>query len=433
MTQASQNDSLDTAIATCKRHIEARLEWGHAAEWTAQDFEALSERIQSETGRTISSTTLKRIWGHVAYTSRPSQHSLTTLAAFLGYDSWRTFMASLAKEATADTPSPVASSPTPLLLGWRPYVFGIALLAVVAVIGWFWIIESKPTSKALQITSAVAFHSRPVTQGVPNTVIFEYDLNGVEADSFFIQQSWDPRRRSPILSTAQTHTAVYYYPGYFKAKLIANDSTLKEHPVHIKTEDWVITLEQAPIPEYVTKRNPASDGFLSVSKAWLTDQNLQHTVNEHAFSFFMVRDFGDLHTDDFTLETAVRREMSDARYACQIAYLIVMGEHNMLQVPFVEPGCVGAMSFMLGDTFVDGTQHDLSALGTNLTTWQPIRLRVENREVTIQVGDNPPYTQRFQMDVGHVVGLSYHFEGVGAIDYVSLMDDDGQHVYTEAF
>ena len=53
----------EACLSYCKSQIEQRLDWGHAESWTSQDFEELSMLIQEKTGRVISSTTLKRIWG----------------------------------------------------------------------------------------------------------------------------------------------------------------------------------------------------------------------------------------------------------------------------------------------------------------------------------------------------------------------------------
>ena len=84
----------DFLLKRCKLLIEAQLGWGPAEEWSAQDFDELSIRMEDATGQVISSTTLKRVWGRVAYASKPSRHSLDTLAAFLGHASWREFATS---------------------------------------------------------------------------------------------------------------------------------------------------------------------------------------------------------------------------------------------------------------------------------------------------------------------------------------------------
>lgn len=410
-----------------------QLGWGDAAGWTSHDYDVLSQRIQEKTGRVISATTLKRLWGRITYTSSPSPHSLTTLAAFLEYDSWRAFVVTLPEKAVVQAPTPPAMpSGARLKPSWAAYMVGLIAIASGAVLMWLGVSNASSAEQGIHITSTVQFRSRPVAQGVPNTVIFEYDVTGVRADSFFIQQSWDPRRRGPIAPDGQTLTSIYYRPGFFKAKLIANDSILQEHPIHIKTDDWVIMLEAEPVPHYITERNPATDGFLSISKTWLEAQP-DLLPNEQVFSFFKVRDFGTLRTDHFSLETAVRREMTDDRYPCQRVHIVVMGERNMMLIPLTNLGCVGTLNLILGDLVVEGTMHDLSTFGADLTVWQRVQVAVEDNSVTIQVGTNTPYTHRLAKDLGKVVGLSYHFEGVGAIDYVRLKDGDGRSVYSETF
>ena len=74
---------------------------------------------------------------------------------------------------------------------------------------------------------------------MPNTVVFHYDISKVNFDSAFIQQDWDERRRVKISKENNYHTSIYYYPGYYTAKLVINDEVVKEHPLFISTEGWM--------------------------------------------------------------------------------------------------------------------------------------------------------------------------------------------------
>ena len=431
-TSAIQKSPLDY----CKALIEQQLAWGDSARWTSRDYEELSLRIQEKTGRAISATTLKRIWGRVTYTSHPSQYSLTTLAVFLGYASWRAFAATLANDPAAptsrgaDTSSAVSARriPRPILyLCWSIVVVGGALVF------WMGVDGSPGMEQDVRISEEILFRSRPVAQGLPNTVIFDYDVRGVAADSFFIQQSWDQRRRTPISPQRHTLTSIYYYPGFFRAKLIANDSILREHPVHVKTEGWLTLIEHDPVPIYVKPVHQPSDGYLTVPESWFEAQGYAAQEDPQFINFFNVRDFGLLDTDNFSLETAIRRQVDDGRYPCQRAEIIVMGEQNSLIIPMSIPGCVGEMKLRLGNVLVSGVTNDLSMFGTDLSVWQPVRLTVSDGNVRIQVGSNAPYRYPLASDVGRVVGLGYRFEGMGAIDYVTLQDGQGHTVYEEAF
>ena len=208
----------------CKRQIEEKMGWGPSDEWSTQDFEELSIRIQDSASQVISATTLKRIWGRVAYDSSPSRHSLDALSIFLGYSSWRDFMSSnKLPERPADTESteeivhrPVAGLPVGFLSLFM-------LLLGGGIVLWLGLrgAEQEPDNPSSDL---VSFSTRPVAYDLPNTVVFEYDVSAIEADSFFIQQSWDRNLRTRVTRDHSIHTSTYFYPGYYSAKLIANDS-----------------------------------------------------------------------------------------------------------------------------------------------------------------------------------------------------------------
>jgi hypothetical protein len=97
------------------------------------------------------------------------------------------------------------------------------------------------------------------------------------------------------------------------------------------------------------------------------------------------------------------------------------------------PGCAGELGLLVGMQHLPGTTNDLSAFGIDLSTWQRLRLDVQGEDVQIQAGTNAPFVTRLEQAFGRVVGLRYRFEGAGAVDYVTLRDDDGTVVYDEAF
>lgn len=58
---------------------------------TPSEFNELSREIQKKTGRSISLSSIKRIWGYVKYEGSPSVTTLNTIARFNGYNDWDTF------------------------------------------------------------------------------------------------------------------------------------------------------------------------------------------------------------------------------------------------------------------------------------------------------------------------------------------------------
>ena len=420
----------NTHLDQCKTQIEDKLGWGPSDQWTTQDFEELSVRIQDATGQVISSTTLKRLWGRVAYDNKPSRHSLDTLALFIGYDSWRTFTS-----AHPQSPQQEASTMNSPQEGGRPRYRGasIAILSVgMLILGASTILWLGSRTNASPPTP-VQFTSRSVSLDLPSTVIFEYDVTKVEADSFFIQQSWDMTLRKKVSASNSVHSSTYFYPGYYNAKLIADNDILLEHPVHVKTQNWKVMLEQDPMPFYLPDEAMKDDGTLSVSEGWLTQAGFTIDDGKHVLGYYLVQDFGPLKMSDFSLEAVVSHIKSEPLRPCQGGQVTIRGEDGMIRLPFDIPGCTGLMHVTAGDVHLEGQSNDLSALGADYSSWQLVKLDVKDKSVRIQIGTNQPFDFDYSYEMGKVVGIWFQFVGRGMIDEVRLTDEDGRIMYEEMF
>lgn len=87
---------------------------------TPSGFSILAQRIKRVTGRDVSESTLKRIWGYVRYASFPSPFTLNTLAIFNGYLDWNSYLAGekpLASDTTSGFFKEVAVNPAHLKTG----------------------------------------------------------------------------------------------------------------------------------------------------------------------------------------------------------------------------------------------------------------------------------------------------------------------------
>ena len=423
----------DNYLDLCKTLIEEKLGWGPAQGWSAQDFDELSIRIQDATGQVISATTLKRIWGRVAYKSSPSRHSLDALALFLDYGSWRVFMSSnpiAGKEEQIQEQSYSTSSSSTN----RYSVAAISLFMLALGAGLvFWLGLRNAGQNEEVTTDRVQFKTRPVTYDLPNTVVFEYDVSAVEADSFFIQQSWDRNLRKKVLPDQSVHTSTYFYPGYYSAKLIANDSVLVEQPVHVKTRAWKVLLEEEMQPVYLPDEAQLGGNKLAVSKEWLEAAGYPIDDGMHVLGYYLVQDFGPLRMDNFSMNVVVAHDKPEPLRPCQGGQVTIRGEDGMIRFPFDLPGCTGLMHVIAGDVHHSGEMNDLSSLGADYSNWQEVNLDVRDKEVSIQIGTNPPYILEYSHDMGKVVGVWFQFVGRGMLDDISLSDTEGQLIYSEAF
>lgn len=67
---------------------------------TPAEFNDLSHKIKAKIGRTLSLSSIKRIWGYVNYGGFPSVTTLNTLAIYNGFKDWNRFLIN-----TSDDPS----------------------------------------------------------------------------------------------------------------------------------------------------------------------------------------------------------------------------------------------------------------------------------------------------------------------------------------
>jgi len=108
---------MSNETAALLREIEKQLDWESGEHWSGKDFEALSEKILDKTGVSLSSSTLRRIWGRKASAHDPSNTSLDALARFAGFESLREFRKSVARQS-----APTDSAQQDLPMGISPVI-----------------------------------------------------------------------------------------------------------------------------------------------------------------------------------------------------------------------------------------------------------------------------------------------------------------------
>lgn len=450
----------DSTIEKLKREIEAQLNWGEISQWRNKDFSDLSERIWERTHVRLSPTTLKRIWGKVNYDSQPTTKTLDALAQFGGYEHWRDFLIRAQKETHAQDIN------TELELEERPFrnfrfppnvffkrnlfvelsniryaispQFISRMLAIscagVLLIGTIFMYRFWIFSEDLRVDSSkIIFYSEPVTQGIPNTVIFHFDVSHL-SDRFpiSIQQSWDSRLRREIHPSDTSLTTTYYSPGYFRAKLLYNERLIKSHDIYVRSDGWMAIIDRFPIPLYLSNLQQ-SNGILSVSVDQLKKEEIIQNDSVPWLVYYYVDDLGDISSNTFTLETAIKSDFNEGDAICQESHIGILCSKGRFNVPFVIPGCVGTINLVAGDKYIDGKKEDLSSLGSDLSQWQPIRIQLTNKNVYIFRNEKQVYQTSYSEDVGKIVGFRYRFRGAGSVQYIRLKDENQAIIFEDYF
>ena len=424
------NHSEREYISLCKRLIEEKFHFENGnGSLRQRDLEYLADNIEERSGIKLSLSTLKRLWKK-DHEQMPHPSTLDALVSILGFHNWHDFKLKQLVSTTA-----VATTGE----NKRKRVFApwtiLPLVAGVIILSWLIAFRSgKPDKIKPVIKGPVTFTgNKTVSKGVPNTVIFSYDLSNVEADSFFFQQAWNNLERVKIDPKGNSYSNIYYYPGFHKAKLIANDSIIKRFRIHITTDGWLPMVRNSRmdnLPVYIKNNHPVANGVLHSSRNDLVASNV-NVDRDFQLSYYNIREFENTNSDNFSLETKVICDSNNTA-ACPGVQLVIMCEEHIFFVTIAGKGCERNIGIKMGEEYRDGINNNLSAFGRDVYNWQRLQIQVVNKKATIYLDEQPVYTLSFKNDFGKIVGLNYNFTGTGAIDYVRLKNGE-KTVYAEEF
>lgn len=409
-----------------KKQRETMLGWGNSEFWSNSDFEKLSELIFAKTNVSLSISTLKRVWGKVRYDSIPTTTTLNTLAQFSGYESWRSFCA---KAAAGEINNTVASK-APLVqdnpakpFRNRRWISAALLLTTLIAIVLVWTSFHNKTAQVID-RSKIVFTSKMVSDDLPNSVVFDYDIGNVHVDSMVLQQSWDTRRRETLSPQQHQHTSIYYYPGFFKAKLIVNNQLVKEHEVYIKTKGWqgVVQPDQAPDtkPFYLSdKEIRGENGAIGVTSKILTEKTGKKVFNDVWTGFFDAHEF-NVDPNDFTFNATLRNTSAKEEVLCQHLKVNIIASSGFISVPLCTKGCISDIRVNVSDRAIDGRDHDLSALGCDFLKPVNLKLVVKNKVASVFLDQKLALTVPYSRNLGRIVNLIVLFEGSGFVKNIAI-------------
>lgn len=422
-------------LILCRKLIEQSLNWGDNSVWSNDDFEQLSEKIFDKTKVKLSISTLKRIWGKVRYENFPTTATLNALAGFLGYENWRDFrqknliddniqtvdeQVSVQKYALSET------KPSAPKKRWLPILIGSVL-----IIGAITYAASHKKDKPIDL-SKIKFEAIKVSDSLPNSVVFNYDIAPFKADSAFIQQSWDPSRIEKIPVNSRQHTSVYYEPGIFIAKLLINNKVKKKCVLYIKTKGWKGIINRRPVPTYLSAKEIKGKGLMGVSDETLHEKTGLPVFNDTWTYFLNVHEFKDINAGDFTFETTLRNASAVEASVCRKVRAIILGSSTAIIIPLGDKGCISTLDLWTGDQWIGGKDHDMSAFGCDFTKFQNLKCCVKQNSFKIYLNNKLIFSTVQKHNLGEIVGIRLEFEGSAEIKNVKL-STPGSGSYNDNF
>ena len=419
-------------IRQCTELIEARWQRGPSGEWKSYDFEKLSDEIFDATGISLSISTLKRLYGKVSYNNLPSLSTLNTLARFVGFEDWNAFKrretiittpetagdkAGLVKrDMTAAQAEAIsnrfmsAEAPKKKFL-WLPF-----LALPLAVLAYLFVNSTKvPLHGPINPYSYSFSSDKVLTEGVPNSVVFHYDASAAPSDSVFIVQTWDMSRRTVVSRTGHAHSAIYYYPGYFNAKLVIDTQIVQTHGLMIGSGGWLAMAEGDPAPFYFKKEEYMRMGSVLVDSVLLLKNHLPLYPHAPWIRICYMKEMGPLPDDHFTFETTLRTNRGNGDDACQQVEVLIQCRNDVFIFPLSAPACIGDLRlYALGKT-VSSKEEDLSGFGCDLTQWTTLKIETVAGHMQLTLNNRPAYSLDFSNPPDDIVGVQYRFRAGGAV------------------
>lgn len=417
-------------VKLCVDELCTKMRYIDRSKISQSDLEHLCYLIEENTKIVISVSTLKRIFVE-KFERLPQAATLDALTKFLGYLGWQDFKTrkiNSGKEEVnlAVEPAFVERKSTTLrnLVRVASAIVMMALLLSMIFIG----------TRKSKNSDAVFSVQKIVSQDIPANVIFNYDIDNVAGDSFFIQPSWNKKMRIKIEKNNHTQTETYYEPGYHTAKLICDNKVLKQAQVHITTKGWVGYSKvnfYDPYPQYFQSETLVRDNVLGLNLSGLQAAGIE-IKNEKIYYYACFPDSLEVSSDNFILTARVR--MSPVKPTlCPWIISEVYSQNSLFFFTGTTPGCTGEAKALFSDNYLNGKKTDLSSFGFDVRNWSNVKIEVMSRVVKISVEGKEVFTTTYKRPGGLIQGMGFGSNGLCEVDYVQLTDSVGNVVYRNDF
>jgi len=395
-----------------------------------RDLVFLCDRIESKTGVIISLSTIKRLLNG-QFSRLPQIATLDAIAVTAGYQNWQQFKISKNLEVHQNGKGNNEKSASPAPGGAKTFNARVLWWAVpvslVAVCLGVMMTSRKP---ALAGVDKARFSARKVTgNDIPNTVVFSFNVDSVAADSFFIQQSWDRNRRVRVFKHNYTLTDIYYEPGYHVAKLIANDKIIKTFDVSIPTDRWVFYAKEGiakGLPKYIgadVARGPS----LKLTKGDLEKSRIDiQKENVYVNAYFPSRI--ESSSDNFVLRFRIKVDELKNE-PCPFLMSEVFCQRQFIYFTSTLKGCTSELACQFGENELNGKTTDLSALGSNVRTWQNVEFRVQDKNATISINGTKVFSAVYHRSCGLITGIGFISNGLCEVDSLAMETIEGKEIY----
>ncbi len=414
--------------------IEKKLNWKKVSLWTDNEFKKLSLLILEETSISISPQTLKRLFGKVKYkddyTTQPATKD--ALARFLGYHDWDAFIKDQSHSFSR----------------FINFIFNrindkslktgvvILLSGIILVIFSFYL-------RRLSDNKAIIFRAENVTGVVPHTVSIHLNISKVRNKDVridFDQNEAEDQSKGELLDkNLKLINHCFESPGYYNVTLLSNGKIVASTKVHVLSEGWnsyYFNNDNFILRKFVfgLERKVQEDeieGMLYISPSALNTKGFNgNTV--YYLEHLLYKDF-NVSGDSCLFEVRYRNSPEIGGISCYDVEFRIVGENGLASVMLVQKGCYRWSEITVGEKHLNGKYSDLSFLSADLSTWNTMKIVINNNEASFINNADTIYTTDYNQLLGMIKGIRFVTKGSGAFDYVRLYNNRGELLFDDNF
>ncbi len=273
---------------------------------------------------------------------------------------------------------------------------------------------------ALSSLLDIVFIGKSVSFQIPAEITFQLDLSKINSDNIYIRKSKEDLEGFKVNKSQKEFTAVYAYPGYYKAQLIVDNKLERVNDVFVKSYGWVATLENDNTIEYLSKKDLVCDAMIGLSEEKLNkvrNSTIAPTLTYHYFD-----QLNPVSGLDFVFETRLKNNFNSSAAPCQNVTIEIVGTNSSFSVPMSMNACTIDQPLVIAGQEYYSTQVALNNLRANLKEWQTFKLQVNGGLAMFFLNDEMQLQLPVLSSMGQIVGFRFRFEGSGEVDFLRLTD-----------
>ncbi len=405
-------------LKKCLSEIEGKLQWGASHNWTNREFTELSILVSEKSGISISTSSLRRLFGRSTDYQKPYNPQLETknaLAKFLDYNSWHEYKQKKIPESNK-------SAITKKRVLTIAIIFGVSILVAIILFYNINIVSKNP----FFLKGDFNFSGKDlVSNELPHTILVKYNVSELEKPLYIDWDDVSPDATGGsdyeiITSDSGSFTHTYFFKDKYDIRLLdKNHNTVSTLQAIMYSNSWECYVYQGETKLLTDSLYFICDSVMYADNAYLANKGIDFTKPYRV----IYRNLSQFSADanNYTFSVDFLPEFRQGYIECGHVQIEVIGSGGGNLITLMQNGCTGQLgAIYLNKVILSGKKTDLSAFAVSDRVWQNLKLHVRNDSTFISLRDQNILSIDSPSSIENILGIRIEFLGNGMVKNISL-------------